>query len=442
MCFDAKTGQFLWQAVHDVLENGQANDWPKEGICSTPAVDGDRVYYVSNRAEVVCADLNGFADGNQGGQSEKYQDATDADILWSVDLIKEYGVFPHNKANCSPLVVGDAVFVCTSNGVDEGHQDIPAPDAPSFLALDKNTGKLLWKSSAPGKNIMHAQWSSPAYAADPVPQVIFPGGDGWLRAFDPPTGRLLWAFDGNPKGTTYKIAGEGRRNDFIGMPVVAGRRVYIGLGQDPDHYTGASDFWCIDLKKAVEKGRVNPGRDVSAAGNNFDPAAAANAGSALAWHFGGDDKRSNVTREFVFGRTMSTACVVDGVVYVAELQGLLHCLDAKTGKQFWEYDTKGAVWGSPYYADGKVFLATESSELFIFRHRADPLVFPSHNDVSAAAPDKMTGRGNWRAVVNKLNESVLIRKIEFDDSFHGTPSVVGGVLYVATQKDLYAIGVK
>ncbi len=79
-------------------------------------------------------------------------------------MIKELNVFPHNMAACCPLIVGDIVFVVTANGVDEGHINIPSPDAPSFIALDKNTGKLLWKNNSPGKNIMHGQWSNPTYA--------------------------------------------------------------------------------------------------------------------------------------------------------------------------------------------------------------------------------------------------------------------------------------
>jgi len=57
MCFRASDGKFLWQAVTDMLENGHVNDWPYEGVCSTPVVEGDRVYYVSNRCEVDCLDL-------------------------------------------------------------------------------------------------------------------------------------------------------------------------------------------------------------------------------------------------------------------------------------------------------------------------------------------------------------------------------------------------
>src|SRR5262249_2247690 len=79
MCFREADGTFLWQAIHDKLPAGRVNDWPDEGICSSPVVEGNRLYYVSNRCEVICADVEGFLDGkNDGVQDEKYKGKTDA----------------------------------------------------------------------------------------------------------------------------------------------------------------------------------------------------------------------------------------------------------------------------------------------------------------------------------------------------------------------------
>src|SRR5262249_8233002 len=303
MCFRESDGKFLWQAVHDKLAAGRVNDWPDEGICSSPTVEGNRLYYVNNRCELICADTEGFLDGkNDGVQDEKYKDKFDADIVWRLDMIKELDVFPHNLATSSPLVVGDLIFLLTSNGVDEGHINIPQPKAPSFIAVDKRTGKIVWQDNSPtvrlveqaaGQNkevlikqlldkglvLMHGQWSSPVYAmANGKPQVIFPGGDGWLYSFEPQTGKLIWKFDCNPKSSVYKLGGRGTRSDFIATPVVYENRVYIGVGQDPEHKEGVGHLWCIDITKEG---------DVSPVDDNFDPKAPVNKNSALVWHYGG-----------------------------------------------------------------------------------------------------------------------------------------------------------
>lgn len=428
MCFDEASGKFLWQGVHDKLPGGQVVDWPKEGICSTPLVDGGRVYYVSNRCTVVCADVNGRANGVQGVK-RKYEEATDEDVIWEFDMIGSLGVFPHNMAAGSPMIVGDALFVVTANGVDEGHINIPAPQAPSFLALDKNTGKVLWKRSDPGRNIMHGQWSNPSYGEiKGVRQVIFPAGDGWLYGLKPDTGDVIWKCDCNPKIAKYELGGTGTRSDFIGTPVVYDNKVYIGLGQDPEHFTGVSHFWCIDPSKG---GDVSP--EVGEQGKTGTP----NPNSGVVWHYGGQDTRKFVPRDFTFGRTMSTATIVDDVVYITELQGFLHCLDAKTGKKFWQYDLKGAMWGSTYYVDGKVYVATESGELYVFKHEKKPQVI-DEIDIPDAVDNK-DFNAKLKAKRKLVEAAYLLGKSEFDAPVRSTPVVANGVMYVMTEKTLYAL---
>jgi outer membrane protein assembly factor BamB len=236
-------------------------------------------------------------------------------------MIGALGVFPHNLATCSPLIVGDTLFVVTSNGVDEGHINIPAPQAPSFLAIDKKTGKVLWQDNSPtanlvaaqraGKNVnikalvdagevlMHGQWANPVYAEpNGKPMIIFPGGDGWIRTFNPANGQLLWKFDCNPKEAIFQLGGNGTRSDFVSTPVVWQNKLYIGVGQDPEHDKGVGHLWCIDITREPK----NKDRDLSPATrlqlvprvgrqvpvSILDPKDPANKDSGLVWHFGGD----------------------------------------------------------------------------------------------------------------------------------------------------------
>lgn len=338
LCFRESDGTFLWQAVFDKLEAGRVNDWPLQGICSSPFVEGDRLYFVNNRCELVCADTEGFLDGeNDGIQDEQYPGPEKADLIWSFDMIEELGVFPHNLATSSPLVVGDLVYLCTGNGVDEGHLNLPTPSSPSFIAVNKKTGELVWEFADLGV-ILHGQWSSPAYGlVKGEGQVIFPGGDGWLYALHPDSGELIWKFNCNPPGAEWELGGYGTKNNLIATPVILDGKVYIGVGQDPEHGTGIGHFYCVD---AGGFGDVTKTHQV--------------------WHLGNDD----------FGRTMTTVAVADGLIYVCDLAGFFYCLDAATGKPHWRHDLKAAVWSSPILIDGHVYIADEDGDILIAKHGA------------------------------------------------------------------------
>jgi outer membrane protein assembly factor BamB len=412
MCFEEKTGKFLWQTTFKKLESGQVNDWPKEGICSTPTVEGDLLYYISNRCEVVCAN------------------AKDGSFVWKVDMIKDHSVFPHNLSVCSPLIVGDDVYVVTANGVDEGHINVPAPKAPSFMRLNKKTGKVTWTDNSPtislttapeGENeeffkklinrgmlIQHGQWSNPAYGVvDGQPQVIFPGGEGVIYSFDPATNKLLWKFDCNPKDALYQLGSKGNRSDFIATPVVYKNRLYIGVGQDPEHEVGVGHFWCIDMTK---RGDVSSELVVSY--EKWPPKTKPNPNSAAVWHYGGPTSkadRQKLNRNYYFGRTMSTASIHDGLCYVSDLDGMVHCLDADTGKSYWEHDTANMSWSSTYLADGKLYHGNDGGILTVFKH------------------------GKTKEILAEIDVGAKVR---------ATPVAANNVLYVMSENKLYAIAEK
>ena len=135
LAFDIKDGSFLWQDSSEKLPTGRVHDWPLQGICCAPLVEGDRLWYVSSRGEVKCLDTEGFRDGENDGPftKEKASDEVEADTVWVLDMMKELGISQHNMCSCSVTAAGDMLFVNTSNGVDEGHINLPSPSAPSFL---------------------------------------------------------------------------------------------------------------------------------------------------------------------------------------------------------------------------------------------------------------------------------------------------------------------
>ena len=349
MAFESTSGDFLWQMVHPKLTSGRVNDWPLQGVCSTAFMEGDRIYYISNEAHIVCLDARGFKDGENNGPftDEEFTDDNSGDIIWSYDMIGELDVFPHNLATGSPLIVGDVLYTLTSNGVDEGHVNIPSPFSPDFIAVDKNTGELLWESNPVGENVLHGAWTNPAYGViNGRAQVIFAGGNGVIYSLDAETGDLIWEFDCNPKDAEWILGGRGTRNNVLATPVIYDNKVYIGVGQDPEHGEAPGHFYAID---ATGTGDVTDTHTL--------------------WHRGGED----------FYRTMSTAAITDDVLYISSLSGFLHALDPETGEEFWTYDAFAAVWGSPYVVDGKVFLGDEDGDIVVLRAGQEMEVIGEYN---------------------------------------------------------------
>lgn len=360
LCFDEATGDFIWQLSREKLPAGRVNDWPLQGICSAPHVVGDRMFVVTNRCELMCLDVEGFTDGENDGAVTDEVDAEpqDADIIWNLDMIEDetLGVFPHNLATSSPVVHDGIVYLVTSNGVDEAHLKVPVPGAPCFLAVDAETGEVVWSHNQPKDQILHGQWGSPSMGVvDGRAQVYFPGGDGWIYAHDAKTGEEIWKFDLNPKDSIWELGGAGTRNAILATPVFYENSVIVAVGQDPEHGEGVGHLWRIDATKTG---------DVSDELGERESAGTPNPNSAKIWHFGGVEEGSD---EPIFRRTMSTVAVSDATVYAADLSGFLYCLDLETGKQHWRHDLKSGIWGSPMVADGKVFLGDENGTLNIFK---------------------------------------------------------------------------
>ncbi len=407
LALDEQTGRILWRW------QAPARDVPKEvdgrkmwfnvfprtlGVCSSPAVDGDRVYFVTHRCEAVCLD---------SGSGK---------VLWQFDMW-EHGSRPSDACNCSVLVHGDLVYVGTSNGVDRDadarkHDEFrkpPAPQAASLIVLDKRTGRLVAEDDAQiGPRVLHGQWSSPSLGRVGQKTLVFlGGGDGVCYAFEaldrvetldrvPPLPvklKKVWSFDCNPleyrvagKGdpVTYYCLGDRRRSDtlnkndgtFVGMseiiatPVFCSGRVYVALGRDPEHGRGRGALYAIDATRTG---------DITATGK--------------IWTYQGLD------------RTLSTVSVADGLLYAADVAGRLHCLDVETGKCYWVHETGAKTWGSTLAADGRIYLPTEK-----------------HLWILAAGKERK-----------------VLDKVSLGSPLWATPVAANGVLYVASTRYLWAV---
>ena len=356
MAFRVADGAFLWQDVSPRAERG-LRQFLLPSTTGAPYVEGDRLYYVTAECQLRCLDTQGFR-------------------VWELDMCGRLGVFPHEATNSEVLPVGDLLMVSTSNGQNEGHTRVPSPRAPSLIAVDKHSGEVIWRAIGPGGQVLHGQWSSPVAAnVNGRVQVLFGGGDGWLRAYDAASGHEVWRFDGNPKDARWlPRPGVLSRSSIIASPVFADGRIFVAMGQDPSHGNGPSVIHAIS---------PNGQGDVTK--------------SRLLW-----------TSRAV-GRVVGTPIAKDGLLYVGDLGGTIHCLDAATGAHVWKHETNEAIWGSLLLAGERLYVGNIEGSMAVLR----------------------AGR-----------RKELLAQIEMDAPLYSRPALIGDALYLATARRLYLIAAK
>ncbi len=417
-CLDEADGSLVWQLVVPKLDEDRFFDWPLAGMCSTATVEGDRIYTVTNRDEVVCLDLHGMANGNDGpfvdeGRHMTPHDEpllevgpTDADILWLLDLRTAAGVRPHDSSNAGILIDGPYLYVNTSNGLNSKHDAVDKPNAPSLVVVDKATGQLVARErEGISKGIFHCTWSSPAMSEVGGRRLVyFCGGDGVVYAFDalkpgeiqpraesdvrprsePGSNpdddvaalRLTWRFDCDPTAPKDNIHDyiRNRRespSNIKSMPVFDDNRVFVTVGGDI--WWGKRQAWlqCID---ATQTGDITD--------------------TGLVWSYP------------VERHCCSTPAIHDGLAYVADCAGNVHCVDIQTGKALWVHDAGNEIWASTLVADGKVYIGTRRGDFWVL----------------AAGPEKR-----------------ILSSIRLDDAVISTAVAANGTLYVSTMSQLYAL---
>lgn len=419
-CIDEKTGHTLWRLPvparpKDKLPKDAHYGQQNLGVCSAPAVAGDRAYIVTNSCEILCVDVKGQANGNDGSFKDEGRyivdtkspavqiDKNDGDIIWKYDLIKELDICPHDVAACSVLIDDGILYVTSANGVNHEHTACLRPDAPSFIALDAATGRLLATDTEDlGHRMWHCLWSPPTIGVVKGKKLVFFGGaDGICYAFEALTSmpdkpvhfKKIWSYDcvpanyrdplGDGQPFNYYIGDKRKKyttnkndgtflgpSEIIASPVFHDGKVYCTIGQDPMHGRGRGLLHCIDATKTG---------DITKTG--------------CVWKYDAVE------------RTIASVAISGGLLFTSDLAGHVHCLDEKTGKPLWVHDTKSDTWSTPLVADGKVYVNTNKKL------------------VTLAADSTLK----------------ILSEVTLGSNGYATPVAANGTLFVCSQSYLWAV---
>jgi outer membrane protein assembly factor BamB len=268
-CRAAETGREIWRFTYVCsLSKRQFEGGP----AATPTVDGDRVYTFSHEGQLFCLD------------------ALEGTCIWSLHAIHDLGGSrPFWGYACSPLVAEDKVIVSIGGR------------GSSSAALDKNTGKVLWKSGDD-----KAGYSSPVlFDFLGVPAIAFFKGEA-IVAQALASGKELWRY---PWETSYDVN--------AAMPAVRGSKIFVCSGYD----RGAA---VLDFSTGAPK---------------------------VVWQH---DKMRNHFNSCLFH---------EGHMYGIDDGGELKCLEFDTGAVKWEKGRFGK--GSLILGGDKLIVLSEGGELVI-----------------------------------------------------------------------------
>ena len=456
LCLDEQTGKELGKLVC-----GPSHTHPENfGVCSTPTVDGDRVYFVAPYPEVICLDLKSWLQPTGTGKP-------DQPVVWRYDMAETFEILQDHVASCSVLVHGDFVYVCTGNGRYKFADKPFYPLTPSLIVLNKHTGELVARDDEQiGEQLWRGQWSSPSLAmVNGKAQILFATGNGFCYAFEPADPAAKVTPD---SGITTRLRGpivyyiNVKGKDTAGLtpaeyakqfnPLPAGKKSALPLEFrysfdlpattpiDALPTTKLPDvpvlrkIWWFDCLPPEYRNTPFYAHGSSGDGKKHPCDIIA---TPVFYHnrvymtIGGDPvhgskdnkghlvcidptKTGDITHDGHvwsyddLNATLSTPAITDGLVFTIDEADVIHCLDAASGQKYWTYTLKGnlgQVNPPVLVADGKVFagrfILAADKTLKVIAKIDDPAVACSSTPcVANGVLFKVMGKSLW-AVCDK-----------------------------------------
>jgi outer membrane protein assembly factor BamB len=411
ICFEARTGEVRWQMLLAGLGKNLAF-YGGYGTCNTPVIDGNRVYVVDPAGHLLCLDLAGQTNGNDGPFTDELRYVTNpdviplrrdapfdgnapaelqshwGDILWTYEFLESEQVAWKHCFSGTMVIDGDLIYLPTSNSqhclVKQGGQPHNAgyggkggPEGhpigkgrPGLLVVDKRTGRLVARACSDVPGVYHGQWASPAMGVVNGRKLVFlADGYGILHAYaaldsadalGDEVGALeeVWRFDCVPPGfrkASYgKLQYTSRRGDKQAPCRAEPLRANVIAA--PVFYEG--------------KVYVSLGRD-----HNYG----ISPGILYCLDADGQGARGDEAVLWAADQVATTMCAVavaDGLVYYVDSLGNLRCFEADSGEEIWVHDLQaGVYYCEPLVADGKIYITTEREHVILKAGRSTRELF-------------------------------------------------------------------
>ena len=304
--FRATDGRQLWEYKADAAGKLPDVHEKRNLATSSPVTDGERVYAWFSTGRLVALDMNGKA-------------------VWTRHIGQEYSPFDLDWGHSSsPALYRDRLILMCYEG-----------SAAFLLALDKRTGKELWKVDR-ARDVK--SYSTPLVIETAKgPEVIVNSNES-VEAFDPSSGKSLWKFI-----EPARFA--------VPMPVHHDGILYVSRGYRSGPYWALATGERSDVPK-----------------------------SKLLWHV---ETGAPYTSSIVHH---------DGLVYMATEMGIVSCIDGKTGERVWRERLGGIYSASPVFGDGKIYLLSENGETLVLRAGRTPQVLAKNKlDLRVIASPAISG---------------------------------------------------
>ena len=410
LCFDEQTGRELGRFIC----SRPARNVEHWGVCSTPTVEGDRLYLVSPYGEMLCVNVASWL----ASQAKPGAEDSARHIVWKYDMVEKLGVVQDHAASCSPLVIGDIIYICTGNGRFKNTKRPFHPLTPSLVAFNKHTGQLVARDDEQiGERLWRGQWSSPSAATvNGRTQILFATGDGLCYGFEAMApalhgasdnwitetlrGPIVYYMNVEDKDTAGLTPAQYAEAQHIlppdakpALPLEFRYSIGTPMTTPIDSIPQArvpdvpilKKVWSFDCLTPEFRnapfyahasggdGKAHPcdiiatpvcyrDRIYVAIGGEPNHGSKGNRGRLVCYDATktGDITRSGLVWSYgELKAALTTVAIADGLLFVIDEASVVHCLDADTGRMYWTYDLKsdhGMLGSSLLVADGKVFV--------------------------------------------------------------------------------------